>query len=36
MDTSLGNIGFALLLSVLAGLSTCIGGTIAYFIKKLN
>jgi ZIP family zinc transporter len=34
MDTSLGNIGFALLLSVLAGLSTCIGGTIAYFIKK--
>ena len=34
MDTSLGNIGFALLLSILAGLSTCIGGTIAYFIKK--
>ncbi len=34
MDVSSGNIGFALLLSVLAGLSTCIGGTIAYFIKK--
>jgi len=34
MDTSIGNIGFAILLSVLAGLSTCIGGTIAYFIKK--
>jgi len=34
MDTSFGNIGFALLLTILAGLSTCIGGTIAYFIKK--
>ena len=34
MDTSFGNIVFALVLSVIAGLSTCIGGAIAYFIKK--
>ena len=33
MDVS-GNIGFALLLTVLAGLSTGIGSAIAYFIKK--
>ncbi len=33
MDVS-GNIGWALLLTVLAGLSTGIGSTIAYFIKK--
>ncbi|MCX6665950.1 MAG: zinc transporter ZupT [Euryarchaeota archaeon] len=29
-----GNIGPALLLTIFAGLSTCIGGAIAYFIKK--
>jgi len=33
MDIS-GNIGLALLLTTLAGLSTGIGGAIAYFIKK--